>query len=102
MNLVFTEFNVFHKQKLITSSYFAATFMVLPEAEEFDIEIDMNEVRIDYFCSSGPGGQSVNTTYSAVRLNMNLPELLHNVKIKNLSTKIKIRLLRFYDLGFMN
>ena len=46
----------------------AATVMVLPEAEEFDVEIDMNEVRIDYFCSSGPGGQSVNTTYSAVRL----------------------------------
>ncbi|MAD30543.1 MAG: peptide chain release factor 1 [Flavobacteriaceae bacterium] len=46
----------------------AATVMILPEAEEFDIEIDMNEVRIDYFCSSGPGGQSVNTTYSAVRL----------------------------------
>jgi len=46
----------------------AATVMVLPEAEEFDIDIDMNEVRIDYFCSSGPGGQSVNTTYSAVRL----------------------------------
>ncbi|MBT6161404.1 MAG: peptide chain release factor 1 [Flavobacteriaceae bacterium] len=46
----------------------AATVMVLPEAEEFDVEIDMNDVRIDYFCSSGPGGQSVNTTYSAVRL----------------------------------
>ena len=46
----------------------AATVMVLPEAEEFDIDINMNDVRIDYFCSSGPGGQSVNTTYSAVRL----------------------------------
>ena len=46
----------------------AATVMVFPEAEEFDIEIDMNEVRLDLFCSSGPGGQSVNTTYSAVRL----------------------------------
>ena len=46
----------------------AATVMVLPEAEEFDIEINMSDVRIDYFCSSGPGGQSVNTTYSAVRL----------------------------------
>ena len=46
----------------------AATVMVLPEAEEFDVEINMNEVRVDYFCSSGPGGQSVNTTYSSVRL----------------------------------
>ena len=46
----------------------AATVMVLPEAEEFEVEINMNEVRVDYFCSSGPGGQSVNTTYSAVRL----------------------------------
>ena len=46
----------------------AATVIVLPEAEEFDVEIDMNEVRVDFFCSSGPGGQSVNTTYSAVRL----------------------------------
>ena len=42
--------------------------MVLPEAEEFDVEINMSEVRVDYFCSSGPGGQSVNTTHSAVRL----------------------------------
>ncbi len=46
----------------------AATVMVLPEAEEFDVDVKMSDVRIDYFCSSGPGGQSVNTTYSAVRL----------------------------------
>ena len=46
----------------------AATVMVLPEAEEFDVELNMSDVRVDYFCSSGPGGQSVNTTYSAVRL----------------------------------
>ncbi|WP_297703619.1 peptide chain release factor 1 [uncultured Eudoraea sp.] len=46
----------------------AATVMVLPEAEDFDVQIDPKDVRIDFFCSSGPGGQSVNTTYSAVRL----------------------------------
>lgn len=44
------------------------TVAVLPEAKEVDVEIDLNEVRIDLFCSSGPGGQSVNTTKSAVRL----------------------------------
>ena len=46
----------------------AATVMVLPEAEEFDVEVKTSDVRVDFFCSSGPGGQSVNTTYSAVRL----------------------------------
>jgi len=46
----------------------AATVAVLPEAGEFDIELNMNDVRKDTYCSSGPGGQSVNTTYSAVRL----------------------------------
>ena len=46
----------------------AATVMVLPEAEEFDVQIDMNDVRVDFLCTSGPGGQSVNTTKSAVRL----------------------------------
>lgn len=45
-----------------------ATVVVLPEAEEVDMEIKPNDVRIDTFCSSGPGGQSVNTTYSAIRL----------------------------------
>ncbi|MDR1667088.1 MAG: peptide chain release factor 1 [Bacteroidales bacterium] len=46
----------------------AATVAVLPEAGEFDIELNMNDIRKDVFCSSGPGGQSVNTTYSAIRL----------------------------------
>ena len=46
----------------------AATVMVFPEAEEFDVKIDMKDIRKDLFMSSGPGGQSVNTTYSAVRL----------------------------------
>jgi peptide chain release factor 1 len=45
-----------------------ASIVVMPEAEEFDIELDMNDIRKDLFMSSGPGGQSVNTTYSAVRL----------------------------------
>ena len=46
----------------------AASVAVLPEADEFDIELNMNDIRKDTFCSSGPGGQSVNTTYSAIRL----------------------------------
>jgi peptide chain release factor 1 len=46
----------------------AATVAVLPEADEFDIQIKLEDIRKDTFCSSGPGGQSVNTTYSAIRL----------------------------------
>ena len=46
----------------------AASVAVLPEAEEFDIELKMEDIRKDTFCASGPGGQSVNTTYSAIRL----------------------------------
>ncbi len=46
----------------------AATVAVLPEADEVEVEINMNDLRIDVFCSSGPGGQSVNTTQSAVRV----------------------------------
>ena len=46
----------------------AASVVVLPEADEFDIELNPSDIRKDLFCASGPGGQSVNTTYSAVRL----------------------------------
>jgi peptide chain release factor 1 len=46
----------------------AASVVILPEADEFDVDIKENDIRKDTFCSSGPGGQSVNTTYSAVRL----------------------------------
>ena len=46
----------------------AATVAVLPEAGEFDVELNVNDIRKDTYCSSGPGGQSVNTTYSAIRL----------------------------------
>ncbi|MDO4671456.1 MAG: peptide chain release factor 1 [Porphyromonadaceae bacterium] len=46
----------------------AATVAVLPQAEEFDVDLKESDIRCDIFCSSGPGGQSVNTTYSAIRL----------------------------------
>jgi len=46
----------------------AATVIVLPEADEFDVEVNKSDLRVDSYCSSGPGGQSVNTTYSAIRL----------------------------------
>jgi peptide chain release factor 1 len=46
----------------------AASVVILPEADEFDVDVKDNDIRKDTFCSSGPGGQSVNTTYSAVRL----------------------------------
>ena len=46
----------------------AASVVVLPEADEFDVELKMSDIRKDTYCASGPGGQCVNTTYSAVRL----------------------------------
>lgn len=81
----------------------AATVMVLPEAEEFDVQLDMKDVRIERTTSTGPGGQSVNTTYSAIKLHHEPTGMIVSCQDqksshKNLEKALKVLRSRLYEI----